>query len=50
MSSAEDGKGCHKSIPVAAVLEKEVVQRRVGSKLVEWVISRRERISPEDGS
>jgi hypothetical protein len=25
-------------------------QRRVGSKLVEWVISRRGRISPEDGS
>jgi hypothetical protein len=30
--------------------EKKVVPRRVDSKLVKWVISRRERISPEDGS
>jgi hypothetical protein len=32
------------------VAEKKVVLRRVDSKLVELVISRRERISPEDGS
>jgi hypothetical protein len=30
--------------------EKKVVPSRVDSKLVEWVISRRERISPEDGA